>query len=145
MKRRALLVCPMHPTRQQLIDAVRQTGADHVVTSSVREATEALKVGKYDIIVTGRKLEDGRSDDLLQAAHGTQPHAPVVVVSRTGDWDEYIETINRGAFDFFPADSPPDESARIISNALRAATGSRESRATVPAVRSTGKRRSGRY
>ena len=47
MKRRALLVCPVHPTRQQLIDVVRQTGADHVVTSSVREATEALKDGKY--------------------------------------------------------------------------------------------------
>ena len=84
MKQRALLICPVHPVRQQLIEVVLQTGATHVVTSSVREATKALKEGKYDIIITGRKLEDGNSDDLLHAAQVAQPATPVVVVSRTG-------------------------------------------------------------
>jgi DNA-binding NtrC family response regulator len=96
MKQRALLICPVHPVRQQLIEVVRQTGATHVVISSVREATKALKNGKYDIIVTGRKLGDGNSDDLLQAAQVAQAGTPVVVVSRTGDWNEYIDAIDRG-------------------------------------------------
>ncbi len=121
MKQRVLLICPLHPVRQQLVEVIRRTGTTHVVRSSVREATEALKSGKYDVINTGRRLEDGNSDDLLRAAQLAQPDAPVVVVSRTGDWDEYIEAIDRGAFDLLSADSSPSESARVISNALRAA------------------------
>jgi DNA-binding NtrC family response regulator len=139
MKQRALLICPVHPVRQQLIEVVLQSGATHVVTSSVREATKALKDGKYDIIVTGRKLDDGNAEDLLQAAKAAQPGVPVVVVSRTGDWNEYIDAINRGAFDLLAADSPSSESTRIISNALRAAAGSRAA-----AVESGDKRGSGR-
>lgn len=141
MKPRALLICPLHPVRQQLVELVRQAGTTHVVLSSVQEATEAMKDGTYDVIITGKRLEDGNSDDLLQAAKAAQPGVPVVVVSRTGDWDEYVEAINRGAFDLLVADSPATESARIIGNALVAATARR---AVVSPANSRGKHRSGR-
>jgi DNA-binding NtrC family response regulator len=125
MNTRALLICPLHPAREKLIEVVRQTGATHVIAASVREAATALKSGSFDVIISGRKLEDGNSDDLLDAAHATQPGVPVIVVSRTGDWEEYIEAINRGAFDLLAADSPPSESVRIISSALRLSGNSR--------------------
>jgi DNA-binding NtrC family response regulator len=127
--------------RQRVVEVVRQSGTTHVVTASVREATTALMNGKYDVIISGRKLEDGSSNDLLRAARATQPGVPVVVVSRTGDWDEYIEAINRGAFDLLAADSPPSESSRIIGNALRTSS---SSRAAVTAIETTDKSRSGR-
>ena len=141
MKPRALLICPVHPARQQLVEVVRQTGTTHVVTASVREATTALLNGKYDVIISGRKLEDGNSDDLLRAAKAAQPGVPVVVVSRTGDWDEYVDAIERGAFDLLAADSPPSESARIISNALRSSAGGR---VAAPAVETKHKSRLGK-
>ena len=133
MEQRALLICPIHPMRQQLIEAVRRMGTKHVIMSSVKEATKAMKDGNYSVIITGRRLEDGTSDDLLQAAKAPQPGVPVVVVSRTGDWDEYIEAIDRGAFDLLPADSSAKESARIIGNALAPAS---RSRVAEPAVES---------
>ncbi len=120
MKQRALLICPLHPARQKLVEVVRYTGTTHVVTASVEQATKAMKRGKYDVIITGKRLADGNSDDLLEAAQAAQPGVPVIVVSRSGGWDEYIDAINRGAFDLLPADSSPSESARIISNALHA-------------------------
>jgi|SRR5579859_635397 len=124
MKRHALLVCPVHPARQQLVEAVRQARTTHLVTSNVGKAIEALKNGKYDVIVTGKKLDDGNADDVLQVVQAIHPSVPVVVVSRTEDWNEYVNAVNRGAFDLLPADSPTHESARVISAALRAANGS---------------------
>jgi DNA-binding NtrC family response regulator len=140
MKKRALLVCPLHPARQQLIEVIHRTGTAHMIASTVREATLALQRGTYDVIVTGRTLEDGSADDLLKVARQAQRDAPVVVVSRTADWTEYLEAINRGAFDLLAADSPASESARIISNALRATRG----HAAGSVARSKDKRRSGR-
>lgn len=125
MKQRALLICPRHPTRQRPMELVRDTGTTHVVLSSVQEAAEAMSNGRYDVIITGKRLEDGNSDDLLRAAKAAQPGVPVLVVSRTGDWEEYVEAISRGAFDFLAADSPAIESARIIRNALHVSADTR--------------------
>ena len=61
-----------------------------------------------------RSLPDGRYSDLLQLQQQSAYNTPVIVVSRTGDWEEYFEALERGAHDFLAYPLIPGELQRIL-------------------------------
>lgn len=118
---RVLFVCPPGPAREQLLELVDRTGDRHVVTPSVSEAEKALKDAYFDFIITARNLGDGDFGRVLRAAELHRKYIPVVVVSHTADWDEFIDAIDRGAFDLLAAgDVRADGAKRVLDNALLA-------------------------
>jgi DNA-binding NtrC family response regulator len=44
---------------------------------------------------------------------------PVIVVSRTGDWSEYLTAVRGGIFDYLAYPPIPRELQRVIQNAFR--------------------------
>jgi DNA-binding NtrC family response regulator len=63
-------------------------------------------------------LPDGRYSDLLQLQQQNANNMPVIVVSRTGDWEEYFEALERGAHDFLAYPLIPGELQRILKTFL---------------------------
>jgi DNA-binding NtrC family response regulator len=90
-----------------------------IATSTVRtsaEATELLEQpGSLQMIFTDTILPDGTWADVLTFA--ARRLVPVVVVSRLVDVRLYIETLERGAFDFIVPPFPTTDLAHIVNRA----------------------------
>jgi DNA-binding NtrC family response regulator len=126
---RVLFVCPPGPSREELVKVVDRTGASHVITSTATEAEKALADAKFDLIITGRTLSDGDFGTVVRAAESYRSYTPVVVVSRSADWNEFVEAIDRGAFDLLsPSDMRIEAVRRVLKNALLASAAQRGAR-----------------
>lgn len=51
------------------------------------------------VVVCEDQLADGNYRDLVEAAERTTAEAPLIVVSRLADWNEYLKAARAGAFD----------------------------------------------
>jgi PleD family two-component response regulator len=70
------------------------------------------------IVVCEHLLPDGRYSELLQLNQQRDNNAPVIVVSRTGDWEDYFAALELGADDFLAYPLIPGELQRIIRSCL---------------------------
>ena len=64
------------------------------------ESVGALAGDEVLIVVCNELLDDGKYEDLVQLAVRSEMQAPVSVVSRTGEWPEYLAAMRGGAFDY---------------------------------------------
>ena len=55
---------------------------------------------------------------VVEIAEHADTKVPVIFVSRTGDWPEYLAAIRREAFDYVACPPIPGELQRIIRNAV---------------------------
>jgi DNA-binding NtrC family response regulator len=94
----ALLLCGMAPT----------------FSTSLAESGKHLKADDLSVVICEDLLPDGRYSDLLQLQQQSANNTPVIVVSRTGDWEEYFEALERGAHDFLAYPLIPGELQRIL-------------------------------
>lgn len=95
-----LLLCGVRPVLMRTIEQA----ARHVATSDVRFS------------ICQDRLPDGTYDDLLFLRRGHQKASPLIVVSQTGEWPEYLAAVERGAYDFLAYPLIPGELQRIIRN-----------------------------
>jgi DNA-binding NtrC family response regulator len=98
----ALLLCGIAPTLAASISASRQ----HLAT------------GKFSMVLCQDHLPDGRYSDLLRLNQQTGKSVPVIVVSRTGDWQDYFTAVDLGAQDFLAYPLIPGELQRILRGFL---------------------------
>jgi DNA-binding response OmpR family regulator len=72
------------------------------------------------IVVCEDLLPDGKYSELLRLNQqmDNNANAPVIVVSRTGDWEDYFAALELGADDFLAYPLIPGELQRIIRNCL---------------------------
>src|SRR4029077_5373814 len=116
-----LVVSSDDEVRQKLTEIAGQCGFAAVSTSSVAEAGARLLRYKVFVVVCEDRLADGEYDAVVRIAHQFAPGTPVIVVSRTGDWPEYLTATQAGVFDYLAYPPIPGEIERIIQNALRSA------------------------
>jgi DNA-binding NtrC family response regulator len=97
-------------------DRIRGTLGEVAPTfsTSLAESGKHLKAGELSVVICEDLLPDGRYSDLLQLQQQSANSTPVIVVSRTGDWEEYFEALERGAHDFLAYPLIPDELQRIL-------------------------------
>jgi DNA-binding NtrC family response regulator len=116
---RALIVSADPETRRALSEALRHTGVEMKAASSVAEARSLVRQEKPAVVFCEGRLADGSFRDLLRAAEVKQSHLPVVVASRLGETEEYLEAMRLGAFDFISRPYHRSEVEYIVHNALR--------------------------
>jgi DNA-binding NtrC family response regulator len=112
-----LVVSSDDQVRRKLAEILGQCGLAPVLASTVNESGMAL-AGHEVFIVLCDDLVDGRYEDIVKLAGRFNTKLPVIVLSRTGDWPEYLTAIRSGAFDYVPYPPIPQDLHWIIRNAL---------------------------
>ena len=89
-----------------------------VFAGTVREAAQDLTEGKLRLVICQDTLRDGSYADLLRMQRTMGGSLPFIVISRSGDWPEYFQAVDDGAYDFLAYPLIPGELERIIGNFL---------------------------
>ena len=78
------------------------------------------------------RLPDGKYEDLLLLNHAVGISFPWIVVSRTGDWPEYLAAVELGAYDFLAYPPMQGELSRILRTLLETTTATEYKRPLFP-------------
>jgi len=114
-----LVVSSDEEVRRKLGEILRQCGLAPVFASTVSESGMALAGNEVFIVLCDDCLPDGKYVDIVKLVGQSDSKVPVVVVSRTGEWPEYLTAMHAGAFDYLAYPPVPGELRRIIQNAFR--------------------------
>jgi DNA-binding NtrC family response regulator len=115
-----LVVSSDEEVRRKLGEILGQCGLAPVFASTVTESGMALAGNEVFVVLCDDCLPDGKYLDLVKLVGQADTKVLVVVVSRTGEWPEYLTAIRAGAFDYVAYPPIPGELQRIIQNAVRA-------------------------
>ena len=114
-----LVVSSDEEVRSKLGEILRQCGLAPVFASTVSEGGMALAGNEVFLVLCDDCLSDGKYLDIVKLAGRSDSRVPVVVVSRTGEWPEYLTAIAAGVFDYLAYPPVAGELRRIIQNAFR--------------------------
>ena len=98
--------------RTALVNILEECGLEPVIASNVEETRTILARRPTHVVFCEDNLPDGSFREILRLVKATRPESQVVVSSKLGGVDEYIEAMNLGAFDFI---APPYRDADVIS------------------------------
>src|SRR5882724_11701946 len=98
--------------RTALVDILEECGLEPVIASNVKETSNILARRPTHVVFCEDNLPDGSFREILRLVKATRPESQVVVSSKLGGVDEYIEAMNLGAFDFIV---PPYRDADVVS------------------------------
>lgn len=116
----ALIVSADSSVRGILGETLLLCGATPVLTASIQEASRHIRCGHLRLGVCQDRLHDGKYEELLLLSRETRIFIPWIVVSRTGDWPEYLAAIELGVHDFLAYPPIHGELPRIIRALLEA-------------------------
>jgi len=111
---RALVVSPRLEVRQPLIRTLESLAMDVTACATCHDAEEVLATRSIDLVFCDDRLPEGSYADLIRAV-GPR----VIVVTRTGDWDLYLEALSKGAFDVIRCPWHPTDVELTVIRALR--------------------------
>ena len=104
--------------RRRLAEILGQFGLTPILTSTVTESQTALTWHKFCVVLCDECLDDGDYRAVVQIVKHADAKPPVVVLTRTGDWPEYLAAIRAGAYDYLAYPPVPTELHRVIRNAF---------------------------
>ena len=113
-----LVVNADEPVRRKLGEILRECGIAPIFVSSVAESAIALAGHEVCVAFCNDRLADGNYGDVVKLVGRSETKVPVIVVSRTGDWPEYLTAISAGAFDYLAYPPIAGDLQRIVRNAL---------------------------
>lgn len=115
---RALLVSPEWEVRRVIVRILEGIGIDMVTCSTTTAAEEALFNQPFDVVFCDEYLPDGSYADLL-LPNRWESNPRVIVVTRVGEWDLYIDALSKGAFDVVRAPWHAADVEIAVLHALR--------------------------
>jgi DNA-binding NtrC family response regulator len=124
----ALVAASDEKMLQQVAETVVRCGLAAFLSVTVDESRRILRRQEPCLVVCGEHLKDGRYEDILRETLRWLLRTPVIVVSATGDWPDYLKAISAGAFDYLAYPPIPGDLSRSIRSALsfRATRGDRD-------------------
>lgn len=91
-------------SRRAIAESLRGTQFLPVFAGSIGEGAELLRRLPVCLILCEENLPDGGYQELLRETEDCGAAVPLVVLSRAGEWDEYLRAIRLGAMDMI---TPP--------------------------------------
>jgi DNA-binding NtrC family response regulator len=101
-----------------ILQAVAEAGEIPLICHCLLEAQEVMKYEQVQIIICEDHLPDETTDAILKLARHRHRPVPVIIASRTGGWEEYLEVLRRGAFDYLTLPPRREEARRVLELAL---------------------------
>jgi DNA-binding NtrC family response regulator len=114
---RGLVVSSDDEMRQTLAEDLVCCGLGAIIASSAEESRTALFAHNVCMVLCDESARGGYHA-VLEIAKSVDVNLPVIVVSRTGDWLEYLVATGEGAFDYLAYPSNPEELPRVIRHAF---------------------------
>jgi len=97
---RILVVDDDEAIRSLLRDLLSANSHDVLAVEGVREASEALKTGEFELVLTDLMLPDGDGLEVLRLARARPYEPEVLVITAYGTIDSAVEAVRAGAFDY---------------------------------------------
>lgn len=97
-----LLVDDDRNIRQTLMVTLKGWGHDVIPAGTSEEAIKALKSDRFDFMLTDFKLGGKTGIDLVKAAKERDPGMVSVVMTAFASFDNAVQAIKEGAFDYLP-------------------------------------------
>jgi DNA-binding NtrC family response regulator len=94
-----LVVSSSVEARREVARILGRENIDPISAGTVRECRNILSTEAVGLIFCDTQLSDGTYRDLIAESRTMKSRARVVVTSRNGKWDDYLEAIRLGAFD----------------------------------------------
>jgi two-component system, NtrC family, response regulator PilR len=104
--------------RRRLAEILCQCGLTPILASTVSESQMALTRHEFCMILCDECLADGDYQAIVEIAKHSDTRPPVIVLSRTGDWPEYLAATRAGAYDYLAYPPVLTELHRVIRNAF---------------------------
>jgi len=114
----ALVVSPDDDVHRKLAEILGHCGFASVLASTVAESRRALAQHDVCLVLCVECLPDGNYQAVVEFVKTFDPNVPVIVVSRTGDWPDYLRAMCVGVFDYLAYPPIPGELRRGIRNAF---------------------------
>jgi DNA-binding NtrC family response regulator len=121
-----LVVFPDNENLDGLLKAVAETGKVPLICHSFEEAQVVMKHEHLQVIICEDRLPDGALKDILKLAKHRKRPIPVIVSSRTCEWEGFLRALRQGAFDYLALPPRLEEVHRVLELASaesRRATG----------------------
>jgi DNA-binding NtrC family response regulator len=115
---RALLVSPRLEVRKPLLQVLEGFSTDVICCSTAAQAEEVLGRQSFEVVFCDEHLAQGSYADLIHSAHFERRIPRVIVVTRVGEWDLYLEALRKGAFDVMRAPWHPTDVEMTVIRAL---------------------------
>jgi DNA-binding NtrC family response regulator len=115
---RALLVSPRLEVRKPLLQVLESFSTDVTCCSMFAQAEEVLAAQSFDVVFCDEHLPDGSYADLIHSNHFDNKIPRVIVATRVGEWDLYLEALRKGAFDVLRAPWYPTDVEMTVIRAL---------------------------
>ena len=116
---RVLLVSANLESRRAVSRILEELGVIVIPCSSLEQAEQALSLQRPHLVFCEERLPDGDYSNLLEmkSPEGTQPL--VVVLTRNGEWELYMDATRRGAFDVIRSPWCPTDIELSVIRAAR--------------------------
>jgi DNA-binding NtrC family response regulator len=106
-------------SRRTVNKIIEELSMQIISCSTLKQAEQVLSFGRPNLIFCDERLPDGSYLDLLQPQHSGRVAPPVVVLTRTGEWDLYVDATRRGAFDVLRSPWCPTDFELCVIRAVR--------------------------
>jgi DNA-binding NtrC family response regulator len=113
-----LVVSSDNEVRCRLAEILAYGGFAPILASTVAESRTALARHEVCMVVCDEFVVDGNYREVIEVVTHADNKVPVIVVSRTGNWPEYLAAIRSGVFDYLAYPPIPGELQRVIRNAF---------------------------
>ena len=113
-----LVVSSDEEVSQKLAGIMSQCGLATFLAVTVGESERILDQHQVCLVLCDDRLIDGKYQHILSAAGRLGTKTPVIVVSPTGDWLDYLQAIGAGAFDYLRYPPIPGDLPQAIRHAL---------------------------
>ncbi|HVB56531.1 MAG TPA: response regulator [Candidatus Acidoferrales bacterium] len=105
--------------RRALTTILNRLGIDPICAATIEESLELLSKEAIGVVFCDQYLADGNYRNLLAASHRLTSRMRMVVISRQGNWDEYLEAMRQGAFDLIASPCRPTDVEWMVIQAKR--------------------------
>lgn len=116
----ALVLSSYLEYRGLLLRILEDLRVDTFASATLAEAEEILSQQGVALVFCDDRLTDGSYRDLLRTLRTWKKEPYVVVTTRIGEWKEYLEALDLGAFDMIQY---PYRSSEVELNVIRAMRG----------------------
>lgn len=93
-------------------------GLQAVRCASLTDARARVTEQPFQFVLCSDELPDCNLRTAVKVLTHSTGGAPVIVLSHLADWNAYIRALEGGAFDYIACPPEPNETERILRNAL---------------------------
>jgi DNA-binding NtrC family response regulator len=114
-----LIVSASIENRKALLRILDGLPVDAFTAATVEQAREVLSRHSIDVIFCEESLPDGSYRQFLEPATAKSKRKRLVVMLRTGEWDEYLEAMRLGVTDVLRCPLEPIEVELVLIGVAR--------------------------